>query len=139
MMKRSIIAVVLLCSLAVTSFAESAHKGITMFSNLNKAIVLSSKDAEFSLQFESNPTTGYSWFLTDYNKALFTFVKHEFVAPKDKKRMGAPGHELWTFRANADFFMAPQMTKIHFTYQRPWEKESEKVLDVKISSVANKH
>jgi inhibitor of cysteine peptidase len=79
----------------------------------------------FVIKLKSNPTTGYSWFLRDYNATLIESVKHEFVPSTDKKLVGAPGYELWTFKVNPAGFSVPQQTTIRFVYTRPWEQNEE--------------
>lgn len=84
--------------------------------------VVSPNKTTFEIQLKSNPTTGYSWFLRDYNNNLLEPVKHEFIAPKDKKLAGAPGMESWKFKAKPAAFLVPQETTIRFVYMRPWEQ-----------------
>jgi inhibitor of cysteine peptidase len=85
------------------------------------AVMISSAKNEFIIKLKSNPTTGYSWFLREYNPNLIEAVKHKFEATMDKKLMGAPGYELWTFRSKPAAFIVPQQTTIRFVYARPWE------------------
>ena len=89
------------------------------------AFTVTSKQAEFTIKLKSNPTTGYSWYLTSYNANVVQPVKHTFEAPA-KKLMGAPGYELWTFKVKPEGFVVPQQTQIQFVYQRPWEAGSSK-------------
>lgn len=86
------------------------------------AFTISAQDKEFVIKLKSNPTTGYTWFLTDYNSALLEPVKHVFEPATNKKLIGAPGYELWIFRAKPAAFVVPQQTLIRFVYSRPWEK-----------------
>jgi len=48
-------------------------------------------------------------------------VKHERLANANKKLVGAPSYELWTFKATDAAFIVPQAFKIKFVYARPWE------------------
>ena len=75
---------------------------------------------EFVLKLKSNPTTGYSWFLREYNASLISPVKHTFQHPS-QKLIGAPGYELWTFRVKPAGFTVPQQTIIRMIYARPWQ------------------
>ena len=75
---------------------------------------------QFTIQLKSNPTTGYSWFLREYNSRLITPLKHKFIAPT-QKLIGAGGFEQWTFRVNAAGFTVPQQMTIRFVYARPWQ------------------
>jgi len=74
----------------------------------------------FVLKLKSNPTTGYAWFLRDYNTNLIIPVKHSFQPP-ERGLIGAPGYELWTFRVKPAAFTVPQITTIRMTYARPWQ------------------
>jgi inhibitor of cysteine peptidase len=74
----------------------------------------------FVIKLKSNPTTGYSWFLREYNPSIVTPVKHTFQPP-EKSLIGAPGYELWTFRVKPAAFSVPQITTIRMTYARPWQ------------------
>lgn len=89
----------------------------------SKAIVLDNNHKEFTIQLPSNPTTGYSWFLKDYDDRFISPVKHQYISPKDA-RAGAGGMETWTFKATRAAFYVPQMTQISFVYAQPWNLES---------------
>lgn len=120
---------VLLLLISASSFAAlkeepqaTPSKGANVFSQDKAIAVVTPTQSTFVIQLKSNPTTGYSWFLREYNDNLLTPVKHTFIAPKDKKLMGAPGMEEWTFKAKPAAFVVPQETTIRFVYTRPWEQ-----------------
>jgi len=72
---------------------------------------------EFSIILESNPTTGYSWtFSAPLDNKVIELTDDEFIPP-DNLRKGAPGKQLWTFRARRE-----GETTISLAYVRPWEK-----------------
>src|SRR3990167_7048839 len=75
----------------------------------------------FIIKLKSNPTTGYTWQLRDYDKSLITPVRHQYVAP-DSKLIGAPGFDLWPFKVKAAAFSVPHRTSIRLIYVRPWEE-----------------
>ena len=89
----------------------------------SKAIVLDKSHKEFTIQLPSNPTTGYSWFIKDYDDRLVEPTKHQFISPKNEK-VGAGGMETWTFKATRAAFEVPHMTQISFVYAQPWNLES---------------
>jgi len=101
---------------SITAYAED----IVTYTQDKPIVMVTSENQEFIIKLKSNPTTGYSWFLRDYSTNLIEPVKHEFVPPINKL-VGAPGFELWTFRARPDAFIVPQQTSIRFVYARPWE------------------
>lgn len=84
-------------------------------------IVVSADKTEFVIKLKSNRTTGYSWYLRNYDGHLIQPIKHSFEAPKNTKLMGAPGYELWTFRVKPAGFVVPQQTAIRLIYARPWQ------------------
>lgn len=84
-------------------------------------ITISAKEPLFTLKLKSNPTTGYSWFLREYNANLVIPVKRQFEKATDVKLMGAPVFELWTFKIKPQAFAVPQQTTLRFVYTRPWQ------------------
>jgi len=71
----------------------------------------------FTIRMESNPTTGYSWQLSEDLNNIIVLVTNAFIPP-DSKLCGAGGHELWTFKA-----IGEGQTNILMKYVRPWEKD----------------
>jgi len=82
--------------------------------------VLSADHPTTTLKLKSNPTTGYSWFLTAYNPEFLTLQTHQYVAPTSHL-IGAPGYEIWTFKATPLALKAPMILNIEMRYARPWE------------------
>lgn len=73
---------------------------------------------EFSVKLESNPTTGYSWRMAlSPDPGVVQSAGDRYVAP-NTEMMGAPGQEIWTFRA-----VGEGSTRIVLEYVRPWEKD----------------
>src|SRR3990167_8421539 len=71
------------------------------------AILVTAKDPQFTIKLQSNPTTGYSWFLREYDSSLIQPLKRVFIPATDKKLIGAPGVELLTFKVKPDGFIVP--------------------------------
>ncbi len=109
------------CSVVYAQNAKQSATAIPVYQQEKPIIMVSSDKPSFVIKLKSNPTTGYSWFLREFNSSLVEPVKQHFEAPTDKKLMGAPGYELWTFRAKPAAFLVPQQTTIRFVYARPWE------------------
>lgn len=97
--------------------ALAADENIT---DPNKPIVVTKSSPKVIIKLKSNPTTGYSWFLKDYDPRLLVLVKHSFQAPT-QKMPGAPGVEIWNFRLNPPAFFGPHLLEIGFVYARPWD------------------
>lgn len=115
----------------------TAPDASNIYSENKLNIYVDSKHPEFIIKVKSNPTTGYSWFLREYDKGIITAVKHSFQAPT-KKLMGAPGFELWTFRVKPAGFIVPQQTTIRLIYARPWQSDdSATQLVFRVTTQAN--
>ena len=72
----------------------------------------------FKIDLQSNPTTGYMWQIRNpIDKTRLVIVNKTF-APKSKKLVGSPGHEVWQFKA-----LKKGTIYIEFAYKRSWENE----------------
>ncbi|MCB1278224.1 protease inhibitor I42 family protein [Prosthecobacter sp.] len=73
----------------------------------------------FTVDLESNPTTGYGWALDGKEDAtVVRKVSDEFVGtPHPPGVVGVGGTEQWKFQAEKK-----GKTTLHFIYRRPWEK-----------------
>lgn len=83
-------------------------------------VMVTAKQPEFVIKLKSNPTTGYTWFLQDYDTNLIAPVKHSFQAP-NTNLVGASGYEEWTFRVKPAGFVVPRQINLSFIYARPWK------------------
>lgn len=88
----------------------------------SKPIVVTRKQDTFNIVFESNKTTGFSWFLGRYDRHVFTVVSHQYKAPQSGL-MGASGHSVWTFKVKSSLKRYPRTRRIQFFYARPWTNE----------------
>jgi inhibitor of cysteine peptidase len=98
---------------------------ITTYGQDKTGIVVTPKNQRFIIKLQSNPSTGFSWFVREYDSSLLTAVSQKYVPPGDKKLIGEAGYELWTFQVKSQAFMVPQQTTIRFVYSRPWEGNDE--------------
>ncbi len=68
------------------------------------------------LTLASNASTGYRWkFVKQPVRGVVRLVSHRYVAPGNNKP-GAPGKEIWRFRA-----VGKGSTALRFRYIRPWQ------------------
>ncbi|MDD5622469.1 MAG: protease inhibitor I42 family protein [Actinomycetota bacterium] len=76
------------------------------------------------IRLESNPTTGYGWFLSDKaDSTIVSVTDPEFIEPKkDKELIGAGGYEIFTIKA-----ISKGKTSIILNYERPWEEGVEPI------------
>lgn len=118
----------LLTILTLTLFlcgCATASNKTPIFTSHKKPIIVSQQNPTFTITQQSNPTTGFSWKLISYDKNLMTFVSHKYVPPENKKLMGAPGYEVWTFTAVKPTvpYAVNQVGHIRMEYARPWTQQ----------------
>ena len=79
---------------------------------------------DIEIKLESNPTTGYSWFLNDNVDVTIVSVSDPvFIeSEKDKELVGAGGYEIFTIKA-----ISKGKTGIILNYERPWEEGVEPI------------
>jgi inhibitor of cysteine peptidase len=132
-LKFSLVIILLVLSNAVFAFAKQS--AIPIYNQEKTDIAVAPKQAQFTLRLKSNPTTGYRWFLREYDEHLVEPVDHHFqVEENNKKLMGAAGYELWTFRMMPLAFMVPRQTTIQMVYARSWEKNQAEPITFTVSS-----
>ncbi len=100
--------------------AATANNGVAAPAN---GTVTASKPV-YTLRLNSNPTTGYSWFIMSYPAQLVKIVKHQFVPP-NSKLMGAGGTSVWQFKATPLALSVPTIIPIKMIYTRPWSLSSD--------------
>jgi inhibitor of cysteine peptidase len=96
----------------------SAHNNVYTEDKLG--VMVTKDHPEFQIKLKGNPSTGYMWFLREYNSNLVIPVKRVIV-PAETKMMGAPSFELWTFKVKPEALIVPQQTMLRFNYSRPWD------------------
>lgn len=93
---------------------------ITLYSNAifaeTNIIRVTAEDTQITITMSENPTTGYIWFLTDYNAAFLTPIDRQYTAPSSKLA-GAPGTVTWHFKS---MVTVPAITQVTFSANRPW-------------------
>lgn len=72
----------------------------------------------FTIELESNPTTGYKWY-ADYNKEKLGLVKTDFVS-SHPKRVGSSGTRSFIFNSKEK-----GVSKIDFIYKRSFGESRE--------------
>jgi len=106
------------------SFSANALDNNTdpsVYTEQKTSIFVTPDHPEFAIKLKSNPTTGYSWFLKNYDSQLIEAENHSYQATQTHL-MGAPGYEIWTFKVKPQAFAVPQQISLNFVYVRPWEK-----------------
>jgi len=72
----------------------------------------------FTVTLCSNATTGFQWSESAKisDQTVVQQTGHEFVSPENTGMAGAPGNEVWTFKA-----LKKGTTTLNMEYSRPWE------------------
>lgn len=92
-----------------------AGERIEEYLSPGEAIVVSPA-RRFTIRLRSNPTTGYGWQLAKpLDGKVVELVTNDYIPPADR-RIGAGGHEAWTFKA-----VGQGRGTIALKYVRPWE------------------
>lgn len=81
---------------------------------------------EFSIELESNPTTGYQW-QEDFNTRKLKLVDKKFAS--SAKTIGASGKEILTFKA-----LEVGKSTIKLNYKRSWESDSLENIEIELHS-----
>lgn len=140
-MKHRVPLLAVICSISlIAAFIGHAqtkpvNSADTNYSETKTSIIVEAKHPEFVIKLISNPTTGYSWFLREYNSKLIIPISHHYESSNNSVA-GAPGFETWTFRMKSDAFTVPLQTQIRLVYSRPWNTmENPKQIVFRISTV----
>ncbi|MBT4524234.1 MAG: protease inhibitor I42 family protein [Phycisphaerae bacterium] len=114
----------ILCLFVLTScstFSKDGTEVITRpFSDVDseRKIVLS-VGRTFEIVLPSNPTTGYSWTLLIENPKIISNESHAYT-PDAGGRVGVGGNTIWNLKARKE-----GETSLTFSYQRPWEENTQ--------------
>jgi inhibitor of cysteine peptidase len=92
---------------------------------------VSREHPQFTVKLKSNPSTGYSWSLSDYNARLIDVISHGYHASREK-RPGAFSTEIWTFRVKSTGPQGLKPILLHFVYMRPWELSAQPARQVTV-------
>jgi inhibitor of cysteine peptidase len=118
--KMILISLILLMLVLPLSSCLVAGKTLTEINNGDSLNLKINDTVEIKL--ESNPTTGYSWFLSDnVDETIVSVTSPEFMeSKKDEELVGAGGYEIFNVKA-----IAKGKTDIILNYERPWEEGVE--------------
>lgn len=85
--------------------------------NVSKQLSVASGNT-FTVTLCSNATTGFKWSESAQigDQTVVQQTGHEFLSPEKKGIVGAPGAEVWTFKA-----LKKGTSTIKMEYGRPWE------------------
>jgi inhibitor of cysteine peptidase len=79
---------------------------------------LAIEDPYLTVTLPSNPgSTGFEWELTGItDETVIELTGYQFVPPADTALLGAPGKEIWTFKA-----VGEGESTVSMEYSQPWE------------------
>ncbi len=98
---------------------DGGPSGPGVYTDPAKAIRLQAGD-QFSIELESNPSTGFNWVLTgQLTKGVVKMVETRY-RPPDPPVPGAPGTDVWTFQA-----VKPGKEKVTLGYAKQSVNPSE--------------
>jgi inhibitor of cysteine peptidase len=114
-----VVAITLLALFACGS--SSTPKLVFVDSSYSGKEVKIAAGGSLTVTLESNQTTGFKWELAKISdQTVLEQVNQKFVAPEATKDgtplLGAPGKEVWTFKA-----LQKGKSTISMEYCRPWE------------------
>lgn len=104
-----------------SSSSQSSSKHQSQSHSQSKSQVVTTQHPVAKFKLRSNPSTGFSWYIKHYPKHLISIQSHQMKRPsKDNHKVGAPGYEIWQFKAKKAAFKAPHVIPIKLMYARPW-------------------
>ncbi|HEX7364447.1 MAG TPA: protease inhibitor I42 family protein [Dehalococcoidia bacterium] len=85
--------------------------------NITRQLTVSS-GSSFTVTLCSNATTGFSWLESAQisDTTVIEQTNHTRIAPENTGLVGAPGTEVWTFKA-----LKKGTSNIDLQYSQPWE------------------
>jgi inhibitor of cysteine peptidase len=109
-------------TLALSQDAFSANASITEYVEMLNGGTL-------TVRLWANPSTGYSWGDAEItHNTVIEQVSRNFEEPTNTKIVGAPGTDVWVFKA-----IDTGLAIIKISYGRPWESEKLYNLTININ------
>lgn len=86
-----------------------------------QVIRLNADQQTVDVALPANATTGYQWFVQNYDHDLLILQDYRYV-PKSvpKGVVGSGGTAIFTFTIDPRFYDGPQITQVNFVYEQPW-------------------
>ena len=113
----SIIAAMSLCLFGCSPGGSVAPSEVSVDESATGKTVEIAVGGSLTVTLESNATTGFQWELASISdQAVLEKQSNTFEAPEDTGMVGAPGKEVWTFKA-----LKKGSSTISMEYSQPWE------------------
>ncbi|MDO8954044.1 MAG: protease inhibitor I42 family protein [Gammaproteobacteria bacterium] len=120
-------AVVAALLLSATAYAQHSDAP-------KQTINVSSQQHLVKIALPANATTGYQWYVSNYNTDLLTLTAYHYLAPTNH-RIGAGGTAEFIFSVKPGFHVAPQITNVSFVYGQSWDMNGETTRTVTLTSI----
>jgi inhibitor of cysteine peptidase len=112
-----IIGFTLLCLVGCSSGGSTAPSEVSVDESANGNEVEIAVNGTLTVTLESNPTTGFQWELASISdQGVLEKQSNTFEEPEESGTVGAPGKEVWVFKA-----LKKGTSTISMEYSRPWE------------------
>lgn len=99
-----------------------ANNALDLDKVYNKPIVISGNQATVNILLPAQPSTGYQWFLSEYDDKSLRVQSYRHI-PNDSKRVGSIGQDEFKVVVHNRFKNAPQKQTLTFEYIRPWSPD----------------
>lgn len=107
----------------VVILSTCATEKTPIFNSPKNPIIVEHNQKTFTITLPANLSTGFSWTLAKYDQRVMNPISHKYVAPKNKKLIGAPGYVVWTFLLKKmNHLVVNQVFHVTMQYTRPWTK-----------------
>lgn len=101
-----------------------ANNALSLDKIYDKPIVVSGSQATVNILLPAQPSTGYQWFLSNYDKNLVRVQSYRHLAG-DTKKVGSVGTDEFKVVVHNRFKNAPQKQTLTFEYMRPWDPSDQ--------------
>ncbi len=125
--------ILLLLSIIIIMCPFNGALAAQHYADPSKPIFVSRRQSRFTIRLPANRTTGYAWYLVEYNSVLIKPLKYRYKK-LDTKRIGSGGYAIWTFTGLSNFLKVPQMTLVKLVYAQPWNWQQGKQVTLQIFS-----
>ncbi len=119
--------------LLLLGMLNSAGKLVVVTKEQNQGKIRIARNSDFQVLLDANPTTGFSWKIVSYDSTRIKFKKEEFLANANDRIVGAPGKQMFKFKA-----INTGTTDLDMVYQRPWERAAPDVERFRVTIVVIK-
>ena len=92
-----------------------------------KSFLVTLDNPIISIPIENNRTTGYNWYLEEYNDKLVQPLASSYTTNQEGLQagmVGAPGITTWKFKVLESAFHVPTVTKVVLRYAKSWSHKA---------------